>query len=507
MTTAELGPLRITVTFPLGYYAGAEQGAAEDLPAPARLHEAFVAAASGGPWSRRDDRVLVPLDEHRVALEWLEGHEPIGLIPPRTDLKVHRIRHYRRRMNPDRSDPTEVETRAAVSGPVTYLWPEPEPSVLHALQAIAPEVAYVGRSDSVAIVRVFARPLSEAERSRMHECTRSRGPGRILRVPLRGRTRALLDAHRNASVPRGYPKGQPRGQVPDLLVTGANEMATTVRRFAMPRVRLSWPFEEAWVLPVRESSGLREHLLHPANRVPAALGVHRAIVRAIGTDVPPLVTGRDLHGPLRGPGHLAIHIVEDPQSGDPRVVLGIPSGVTDADRELLRGVLARPLRAATALERGRVRWFTLLRPQVRSALPYWSTRSPIMRTAVPLVLDAWGSPRRGRWSLEDAVVCSIGYALRGPLEEQRFEWGTGWGFRVRLVETLRREFGVRAVVRRVHGPASRYVYRANPGDLVVAVHAAVNLGELAPAPGGLLALGRARHLGGGLLVPFEGAVR
>jgi hypothetical protein len=38
---------------------------------------------------------------------------------------------------------------------------------------------------------------------------------------------------------------------------------------------------------------------------------------------------------------------------------------------------------------------------------------------------------------------------------------------------------------------------------MVAVDARVTLGDLAPAPGGLLALGRARHLGGGLLVPVE----
>ena len=64
--------------------------------------------------------------------------------------------------------------------------------------------------------------------------------------------------------------------------------------------------------------------------------------------------------------------------------------------------------------------------------------------------------------------------------------------------------GVRANARRVASGASAFVHRASPRDLLVAVHANVELGELAPAPGGLLALGRARHMGGGLLEPVRG---
>lgn len=507
MAEQELGPLRITVRFPQGSYSGSEHGAAEELPTPARLHEAFVAAAAGGPWGVPDGRVLVARDEHRAALEWLEQHEPLGMLPPDTRLTVNRTRRYRWRASPVDPADTDFEPRSAVAGPVVYLWPRPPPPVLRALQAIAPEVTHVGRADSVAVVRVDA-PSRDVDLSRMHPLAARRGPGRVMRVPLPGRTRALVDAHRAASRPGSHGVGPIGKQAPDRLVTGANEAATTLRRFAPPVANPDWPFAEAWVLPVRGGAALRAHLLDPGRRVAAAVGVHRAIIRAIGTDVPPFVTGRDGDGPLRGAGHLAIHVDEDPRTGAPQFVLGIPTGVADADRELLRGVLGRPLRASTALPGRRGRWFTVEPPRVRPALPYWQTDAPVMRTGVPLVLDAWGSPRRGRWTLEDAVICSIGYALRGPLErQQRIAWGTGWTFRVRLVETLRRELGVRAVVRRVAGPASRYVYRAGAGDLVVAVHAAVNLGELAPLPGGLLALGRARHLGGGLLVPFEGAAR
>lgn len=102
--------------------------------------------------------------------------------------------------------------------------------------------------------------------------------------------------------------------------------------------------------------------------------------------------------------------------------------------------------------------------------------------------------------LAGALLCSGGYALRGRLEHDGVAWGMGWGFRRALVATLR-ERGVHARARPVLRRASRYVHRAREGDLLVAVHASVALGELSAGGGELLALGRARHLGGGLLRP------
>jgi hypothetical protein len=52
--------------------------------------------------------------------------------------------------------------------------------------------------------------------------------------------------------------------------------------------------------------------------------------------------------------------------------------------------------------------------------------------------------------------------------------------------------------------ASHFAHKVSPGTLLVAVHAFVSLGELDSAGTGFLALGRARHLGGGLLRPLGG---
>jgi CRISPR-associated protein Csb2 len=492
--------LQIRVTFPHDYYSGAEFGAAEDVPSFARLHEALVAAAAGGPWADVDGKVLVARDDHRAALEWLEETEPIGVVAPETRLTLARALRYRWRCSPVDPVPTSFEPRAAVAGSIVYCWPSAPREVTVALRTIAHDVTHVGRADSIAIVKV-----SEAVRPKaLYERAEHRGPGRVMRVPREGRTRVLVRAHADATKRGDYPVAAGK-QAYDRHVTGANEQATVLQRFAPPVVGIDWPYSEVWAAEIDVDGASAARLLDPRMRVPAAVGIHRAVVGAIGRltedDIPPFVTGRDGEGPLRGPGHLAIQLAADDRSSKLLALFGIPPDVPDADREILRAALDRPLRAKPFGRRGRYFQFGSLR--VRSALPYWIERTPILRTAVPFVLDAPGHPRRGPWSIEDATVCSIGYAMRGVLERAGIEWGRGWEFRRNLVALLRGEYGVSVVARRVPTAASRFLHRADPGELAVAVHAAVNLGRLAPMRGGFLALGRARHLGGGLLVPLD----
>jgi CRISPR-associated protein Csb2 len=495
--------LQIAVAFPLGAYSGSEYGTAEELPSPARLHEALVAAAAGGPWALRDGRVLVAREAHRAALEWLEQTEPVGLVPPAVTLTRPRVTRYRFRGSPVAPVDTSFEPRAAVDGPVVYVWPQAPDDVVTSLREIAAEVTHVGRADSVAIVRVS---VGCEQPDGLHRLARRRGPGRVMRVARSGRTAALATAHKEASEPGRHDTGSLGRQAPDLHVTGANETATGLSRFAPPQADVAWPFAEVMTLAVRAPPDVVRDLVQPGWRVAAAVGVHRAIVRAIGEDVPSFVTGRDGDGPLRDAGHLAIHIADDRRSDGLRALLALPVGVADADRELLLAALDRPLRAAA--RRGphgqERRWLTLEAPlRSRSALPFWPQGGALMRTASPLVLDVAGQPRRGRWTLEDAVICSIAYAMRSVLEHDGIDWAGGWAFRQEVVARLRERYRVGVLARRATVAAHRFAHRVDAGQLLIAVNAVVDLGRLAPHGGGFLALGRARHLGGGLLVPVE----
>lgn len=483
----------IRLAFPRGVYSGGELGTPEELPSPARVHAAFTAAAAGGPHARIDGRVLEAQERHRAALCWLEETEPLGIVAPRARPAGYSARRYRLRAAVEHANETSFEPFCALGGPVTYAWPAPDPAVLESLRELAPEVSHVGRADSAAIASVALGGL-DIDAPDVLTIATGRGPGRALRVPAPGRFDTLAQAHARALRPGGHSAGSRGVQAADQPVENAGDQATELRRFAPKPATGAWPFAEAWHLEL--SSALPRWALRLDRRVAVAVAVHRALVAAIGADVPAFVSGRDGHGPLQGAGHLAIHLVRA-ADGRPEVVLGLPVAVPEADRATLLDALAA--RPTVRLGRRAVR---LGYPVIGSALPFWPRKSSELATVVPMVLDTAGTPRRGSWTLDDAVICSVGYALRGALEDAGMIWGRGWRFRQALVEELRGR-GVQARARRVPERASLFVHRAPPGALLVAADALVTLGNLAPAPGGLLALGRSRHLGGGLLAPLE----
>lgn len=487
--------LFIRLEFPRCAYSGAEFGAAEALPAPARVQSAFLAAAAGGAFAHTEGRHLVAGERHRNAVRWLEMHKPLGIIAPRVEVTTYAARRYRLRAAPvPFLTVTPFEPFAALDGPVTYVWPAADRDVLEGLAELAPEVTHVGRAESIVIADVSQGALPD-DGSRLLRRVEGRGPGEVLRVPTPGRVEALEAAHVKATGKGRHGPGSKGRQASDEPVETAGELATTLCRFTRDEAVGPWPFAEAWRLSIEGS--LPQWAYRLDRRVALAAAVHRAIVAAIGTDVPSFVSGRDGDGPLRGASHLAIHpFIARGHLGE--IVLGVPGGVPEADRGALLEALERRLRLKLA--RSTLR---LGVPAISYALPFWAEAGELMATSVPIVLDAVGSPRRGRWTLDDAVICSVGYAMRGVLEAEGIDFNGGWAFRQELVLQLRAR-GVQANARRVAAGASAFVHRASPRDLLVAVHANVALGELAPAPGGLLALGRARHLGGGLLEPVLG---
>jgi CRISPR-associated protein Csb2 len=494
--------LLVSVSYPGGVYRGANRGLPEELPSPARLHAAFVGAAGGGPGARPEGAVLVASDEDRRAVAWLEDQRPIGIKVP--DLRVTRypaVRHrVRAAVDPKKAhdlhrDETPFEPFSALAGPVVFAWPPPDAAIRSRLLALAAEITHVGCADATVVVDVTEDEFDERLGGTLVPIE-GRGAGRALRAPEQGRFDALVDAHRQASAParNRHSAGKMDKQASDVQPAAAGESATRLQRFAEQRAVGGWPYDEVWTVPV--TPHLPRLSAQPHARVRTAAAVHRAVVAAIRDDVPPFVTGRDGVGPLGGAGHLAIQLTVPEGSHDAALLLGIPVGADDADRaRLLDALDSRP---AVRIGRQTCRLGT---PHTCPARSYWSDPSDLWATEVPLVLDAPGTPRNGPWTLDDAAVCSVGYALRGPLEEVGFEWGTGWAFRRALVDALRAD-GIDARAFRIPGSASRFAHRGREGDLLVAVHAVVRLGRLALDGRGLLALGRARHLGGGLLRPL-----
>lgn len=489
--------LFIRVRFTADVYRGGDLAQPEPLPSPARLHAAFLSAAGGGPGAGIVDGELCAGAEADAAVRWLEEHEPIGVIAPRNHLTDYAARRHRIRaaVNVARGEhhreETPFEPFSAVDGPVVFAWPTPPPEIRETLTELAREITHLGRADSTVIVSVSTGSL-ETDRARMLLPARGRGPGLELRIPRAGRTTALISAHRRARAPAPHGAGRKGAQVPDEPVDSAEEAATSVIRFAAPRPAGGWPFSEIWRVP--GSAPWPSWAMRPQYRVATAVAVHRTLVAAIGEDVPACVTGRDGGGPLAGSSHLAIQFSSTPLE----LLLGIPVGVSDIDRVALLDALAKRPRVRVGRQ-----YVALDLPRVAPAATFWAEPADRFATEVPLVLDAPGTPRNVPWSLGDGVLCSLGYALRGPLEAAGVTWGSGWAFRRQLVALLR-ERGARATAFRVTSSASRFLHRGRDGDLVVAVHAVLELGEFAGERRGFLALGRSRHLGGGLLQPLTG---
>jgi CRISPR-associated protein Csb2 len=433
---------------------------------------------------------------------WLEQHSPVGIIIPDACATSYTAVRHRTRVAVDvkekrdlHRDETPFEPFSALSAPIIYAWPIPPAEVRDRLAAIAREITHVGRADSVVTIAVVDGEFSPDDPQALL-MTSGRGPGRALRVAEPGRWDVLVAAHQVAhALERGrHVTGGKGKQTKDIPVPTAGEKSTRLARFAREVPHVDWPYNEAWLVPLDPEPP--RWAMRTAHRVRSAVAVHRAIVAAIGEDVPLFVTGRDGANPLRGRGHLSIQFVPN-GPGAPSLVFGVPPGLPDADRARLLDALADGPTARIGGQR-----VTLGEPRLRSATSFWPSFAETFATATPMIVDAPGKPRRQPWTLDDAVVCSVGYALRGALEAGGVEWGEGWGFRRDLVTALRRR-GVDARSFRIHGGSSRFSHRGREGDLLVAAHALVRLGELANGGRGLLALGRARHLGGGLLQPLS----
>ena len=491
--------LLIRVRFTAGVYRGGDLARPEPLPSAARLHAAFLSAAAGGPQAEPVNGELAARAGAEAAVRWLEQHEPVGVLAPGTRVTDYVARRHRIRaaMDDKRGDhhreETPFEPFSALDGPIVFAWPVPPKGIHATLKELASEITHVGRADSTVVVAVTEANLDEGAAGMLVSAA-GRGAGLELRVPRAGRTASLVDAHRRARAQAPHTAGKKGKQAPDEGVESAEEAATSLVRFAVPRATGAWPFAEIWRVPA--APGWPGWAMRPGQRVASAVAVHRALVAAIGEDVPSFVAGRDSSGPLAGGGHLAVQF-----SGSPaELLLGIPVGVSEADRAALVEALSGRPRVRVGRQH-----MVLDLPRISSAVTFWPEPADRFATSVPLVLDTPGTPRHAPWTFADGVLCSLGYALRGPLEKAGVEWGTGWAFRRELVG-LMRERGAKAHAFRVASSASRFLHRARDGDLAVALHAVVELGELAGERRGFLALGRSRHLGGGLLQPLAGSL-
>lgn len=499
----------IVAELPLGTYRGAgPDGRPEPMPSVVRLHAALLCAAGFGPRAVAVGDGLGPCGADEVALRWLEEHPPDGVvIPPivvnRGEAVAYRddgtIKQTRARMTIKKL-PNAPDAAVAVAGRFVWSWREPPPqSVRAALTALCADVPYLGTTESPVRLTADTRSVEPT-----HELDREAEPfasgGEDIEACRPGRTAELMAAHvRRTARPRSEPRapyGTDEWSTSDVPPREAIEPLRYVPR-GEPTAAVPW--SRAILIPLSVA-------IAPRDRVAWAVAAHRALISLIGEGAPPLVTGVYPPGVARPANRLALHLVdsaspiaEGTRSPGTLAIL-LPGGASAADVDIVeraadrlpsvrgpRGQLARVVGAARGI------------PGSRFWAPPQGGRLRLWRTEPAAVPDTRGV-RAPDWTFGHAALLSLGFVWKAQLPKAQ---GRGDDYYRHLARTVTESGAAVIQARPVRTTdVGRYVHRVNKDAVVRPYTAWLWLGDLADSTT-IAAIGQSRHLGGGLLVPYD----
>lgn len=506
----------ITAEFPLGTYRGHRPDQSQErVPSVARLQAALLGAAGFGPRAQFRDDGWGPNEEDRRALRWLEEHPPDSVSVPRLEVSRNDAVAYR-------DDGTLTKDKArlkvrklrkqdaavAVAGAFVWSWDEspPEP-IVTALRSLCPDVPHLGTTESP--VRLVADADADGpvptHRRNPGSALFGSGPNEELELPTSGRVDEMVDAFRVE-----------RGAKPGIGRVGSDERSTSpvpprtavrsARYGATAHQTTDVPWPEVLLVPLRVSTGSGADVrLRERDKVRWALAAHRALIRILDRSSPPVLTGAYPDAARRPPNRVALHLLTCDQPVD------MPSGATtalailiprEADLAELSSVYEgvgrlRNLRTSHGVAEvsGSV--------EVRPGDLFWREPAPnqvrLWRTSPAAVPDTRG---RAGWTFTHAALLSVGFVWQGTPALPALG-GRGAERDAAVVEAVNAAGAV--VLDADPLRTSRvddYVHRVHPDAVVRPYRALLHLGDLAGART-IQALGQARHLGGGLLVPED----
>lgn len=500
----------------LGTYRGARaDGRPEPLPSVTRLHSALLCAAGFGPRAVATDEGLSPCDADEVALRWLEEHPPDGVVIPPLTVNGGRVVAYRddgtikqaRGRGSTKKLPKAPDTAVAVAGRFVWTWQEDPPSqVREALTALCADVPYLGTTESP--VRLTAdtgqvEPTHELDREAMPF-----EPGiedRDIDSCLPGRTAELVAAHRRRTA--GSRAGSRAAYGTDewsISDVPPREAVAPLRYLRRGEPTVAAPWSQAILVP------LSRHVPEQY-RVGWAVAAHKALIRLIGDGAPSLVTGEYPPGAARPANRLALHLLDGAapvaqDAGDGgghtsrgMLVILVPADADAVDVEVVAGALdgllsVRGPNGLLARVTGQ--------PRVLSGSRFWRPPEPgrlrLWRTVPAAVPDTRGNA--ADWTFVHAALLSVGFVWKehlGPVSGRRDDY-------YRNMAQAVTDAGVAVVSARPlrTTEVGRYAHRVNSHAVVRPYTACLWLGDLA-TPTTVAAIGQSRHLGGGLLVPYD----
>ncbi len=500
----------IEAELPLGTYQGAApDGRPEPMPSLVRLHAALLCAAGFGPRAVPDGDGLRPCDADETALRWLEEHPPDGAVIPQITVtgvsgiayrddgtlfkrpgKALRVKKF----------PKPPGTSVAVAGRFVWSWREEPPrEVQQALGALCGDVPYLGTTESP--VRLTAAAGDQPEPT--HHLVRDAGlftpGGTDISVCRPGRTAELMAAHARRSAMPPEPRAAYGTDEESTSDEPPREAVEPMRYMPREEPVADVPWAQAILVPLSEA-------VPPPHRVRWAIAVHRALIKWIGEGAPPLITGVYPPGQPRPANRLAVHLLDAsaPVVGGVKsaglLIILVPPQTVTTDVE----VLARAVDGLRSVRGPRGRVIRFVGPaRVVAGHRFWAPPDPgrlrLWRTEPAAVPDIRGV-RTAEWTFSHAALLSVGFVWKQHLPTVPGRGDAGY---VRLARAVTQAGAavVRAWPLRTTDVGA-YAHRVNTDAVVRPYTALLWLGNLAGAQT-VAAIGQSRHLGGGLLVPYD----
>lgn len=494
---------------------------AERLPTFVRVFSSLVHSASVGTSAAAAGEGAsgfpTMTDASVSALRWLEDHPPHGMIiPPYPQVQgppsSARIIAWRKEGTFDtkisfggRVTARAFADRTSVTSPMSWIWSESPPTaILDQLDALCGDVGSLGEAESIVVLEIHRDVEPETCTHRLAIDKFLNHKGEPVYVPESGRLDAL-EAQFRAANPAKPPHirydahsfgsaGLPRSNAP-------TRDGLSIRRLVpVKAVEAPVPWSTAVLMPI-----LQGPMVGPEGRVNVARGLHRALVRAIGQECPPIVTGHYAEGAARPANRVALHYIppESPLATGSRaahLLALLPGGTPAEDADVILKGIADIKKLKTGIgvfELGcseTVAGDRFWAPPLSGAQREWRT-DPV---AIP---ERQGSASTREELLAQTTAWALGNVMRGQDEHaagrdpaQRLAWLHSHGGQVIEAESY---FTPR--------PA-RFVHRTNRSMPIMPYVARLVLGDLLPSQA-VIAIGQSRHLGGGLLIPVDRRAR
>ena len=495
--------LGIIARFPLGVYTGHKRdGSADTLPDPARLHAALLNSAAQGTHAVLGEQGLEPSETSLKALMWLEKNPPDGIeipeyMPVYKDARRFMYREVAPAKKKRKTEKRTISEGTAVSGKIGWVWKQVPDDIANTLEQLCDDVPYLGESTSVAVLApgdVNPNLNLDLQGSPLES------GGTMLRVPAIGRTNALLEMYRNnnPTVENDKPKEEEKPE--NLPVT--HECLTQVKYSTPEPEYPEVPWSRALLLEIEGEE------LSPEEHVALCVALHRAIIAGIGYGASSFFTGKYPRGAEVPANRLAFHYIPAhyiQHLGIKNSVIAIMIPENTSPEDLIQ--LGRSLNAVPYLW-GRTfgKRKVYFGGQIINAHEFWPAVQPgyrrLWKPLTAIVPETRPVKKRDggpRWTLADSGLLSIAYVWRDKFNtaargEQRY---------LELRSQVEEQSDAQVYhARTIHTRPTAYVHKVPQNVMPQSWHGVLSLGNLTNDRT-IIALGQSRHLGAGLLVPYD----